>query len=349
MRHNPPSRKPHDWVPPVPAFSARIDGPVTMAYYGIQLRGHSSSELAQFQSWIGSLIVGLDAPVVAEYADYMDEHEQETWVAMLYWRDDLEAYGRWSSREEHNSFWNASDRECGSVGYFREVFHVPNDRLETIFSHDDFEAGSGVGLGTHDGPIQSHNYWGSMRDRIPASSLDDFAPDFMLNRAPEVRTSGFGERILASGINNLATIRSGELYDGLEGREKEVYEAELEPSVREGMRYLRDNPVESGALSCRHMGETTADGSRIPRAFAVAHFDSLTRLEDWSESHPTHLRIFGRFIELAQELQGNIRIRLWHEVVVTRANQQLFEYVNCHPLTGLLPYAPELSISTPRH
>ena len=109
---------------------------------------------------------------------------------------------------------------------------------------------------------------------------------------------------------------------------------------------LRDNPVASGSLSCRHMDETDADGSRIPRAFAVAHFDSLTRLEDWSESRPTHLRIFGRFIELAQELQGNIQLRLWHEVIVTQANQQLFEYVNCHPLTGVMPYAPELSIST---
>jgi aldoxime dehydratase len=332
-------------VPPVPAFSARIDGPVTMAYYGIQCRDVDTSQLAAFRAWVGSLTIGPDAPVVAEYAEYTDEHDQQTWLAMLYWRDDPEAFGRWSSRENHESFWNSTERESGSAGYFREVFHVPNDRLETLYSHDDFSAGSGVGLGEHEGPIQSHNYWGSMRDRIPASSTDSFAPDFVLDSPPQTRTAGFGERVLASGINNLATIRSGELYENLEGREKEVYEAELEPSVREGMRYLRDNPVTSGALVCRHMDETSADGSRISRAFAVAHFDSLTRLEDWSESHPTHLRIFGRFIELAQELQGNIQLRLWHEVIVTRADQQLFEYVNCHPLTGVIPYAPKLSIA----
>ncbi len=347
MRHNPPSRKPHDWVPPVPAFSAKIDGPVTMAYYGIQNRDDDAHALHEFQQWVATMSTGFDAPDVTEYADYVDEHGNATWVAMFYWRDAADSFPRWASRDDHEAFWLAPARETGGAGYFREVFHVPNDRLETLYSDESMSVGSGAGLGVHEGPIQSHNYWGSMRDRIPSSSTDEFAATFVLSQAPEARTAGFGERVIASGIDNLATIRSGELYDGLEGREKEVYEAELEPSVREGMRYLRDNPVASGCLVCRHMDESTPTGERIPRAFAVAHFDSLTRLEDWSESHPTHLRIFGRFIELAQELQGNIRLRLWHEVIVTTADMQHFEYVNCHPLTGFLPYAPTLHNLTP--
>lgn len=347
MRHNPPSRKPHDWVPPVPAFSARIDGPVTMAYYGIQNREKSSADLAAFQSWISELSSGAHAPAVVEAADYTDEHGHETWVAMLYWRDDESAFARWSQRTDHEVFWNSSGREQGGSGYFREIFHVPNDRLETIYSEPTVSAGSGAGLDAHEGPVQSHNYWGSMRDRIPGSSSDAYEGGFSLTTPPVARTAGIGERVVASGIENLATIRSGELYDGLKGREKEVYEAELEPSVREGMRYLRDNPVASGCLSCRHMDETTLGGARIPRAFAVAHFDSLTRMEDWSESHPSHLRIFSRFVELATELKGQIGLRLWHEVVVTTAEMQHFEYVNCDPLTGMLPYSPELHVLTP--
>jgi aldoxime dehydratase len=347
VNHNKPSRKPHDWVPPVPAFSAKIDGPVTMAYYGVQNRGRSATDLASFQSWISELSSGLHAPAVVEAADYTDEHGHETWVAMLYWRDDESAFARWAQRDDHEAFWQSSERLDGDSGYFREIFHVPNDRLETMYSDDSVSAGSGAGLSAHDGPIQSHNYWGSMRDRIPGSSTDPYTGGFALTAAPLARTAGLGERVIASGIDNLATIRSGELYDGLAGREKDVYETELEPSVREGMRYLRDSPVESGCLSCRHMDETSLDGKRIPRAFAVAHFDSLTRMEDWSESHPTHLRIFSRFIELATELQGNIRLRLWHEVVVTTAQMQHFEYVNCDPLTGMLPYSSELHVLTP--
>lgn len=318
-----------------------------MAYYGVQDRAGTGATIAEFQSWISSLADGVEAPDVVEFADYTDERDFYTWVAMLYWRDRSESFARWQSRPDHDAFWLSSERESGDAGYFREVFHVPNERLETLYSDQSMSVGSGAGLGSHDGPIQSHNYWGSMRDRIPGSSSDDYAGGFQLTHQPQAQTAGLGERVIASGIENLATIRSGELYDGLEGREKEVYEAELEPSVREGMRYLRDNPVASGCLSCRHMDETTGAGERIPRAFAVAHFDTLTRLEDWSESHPTHLRIFGRFVELAQELRGNVRLRLWHEVVVTRASMQHFEYVNCHPLTGFLPYSPTLTVLTP--
>ena len=81
------------------------------------------------------------------------------------------------------------------------------------------------------------------------------------------------------------------------------------------------------------------DGAPRKRGFATAHFDSLTRLEDWAESHPTHLRIFGRFIELATELKGDIKLKLWHEVTVVPAEMQEYEYVNCHPGTGMMPYA----------
>ena len=31
-------------------------------------------------------------------------------------------------------------------------------------------------------------------------------------------------------------------------------------------------------------------------------------------------------------------LQLWHEVAVLPHKEQLFEYVNCHPGTGLLPF-----------
>ena len=33
-------------------------------------------------------------------------------------------------------------------------------------------------------------------------------------------------------------------------------------------------------------------------------------------------------------------LKLWHEVSITPAAGQVFEYINCHPGTGLLPYFP---------
>jgi aldoxime dehydratase len=58
-------------------------------------------------------------------------------------------------------------------------------------------------------------------------------------------------------------------------------------------------------------------------------------MERWSESHPTHLEIFAAFMRMAQSLDFRL-LRLYHEVSVLRAEEQRFEYLNCHPGTGLL-------------
>ncbi|WP_455852891.1 phenylacetaldoxime dehydratase family protein [Pantoea endophytica] len=51
---------------------------------------------------------------------------------------------------------------------------------------------------------------------------------------------------------------------------------------------------------------------------------------------PTHVAIFGGFMRYVQELNFNIALRLWHEIVVVPATAQHFEYINCHANTGLL-------------
>jgi aldoxime dehydratase len=347
VNHNLPSRKPHDWVPPVPAFSARIAEPVTIAYYAIQQRG-SKKDLTAFRAWTQQLTTGESAPEWRDCAEYTDENGYYTWVSIFYWRADPEVYRAWTERSDFGAFWNNAERLEGDTGYYREVLHVPNERLETLYSHTEMDTGVGGKTGEHEGPIQAHNYWGSMRDRVPLSGTDALEPPQLITAAGDPkRHTGFGERVAVAGVDNLATIRSGHIYDAVEGRELEVFDGEIMPSLHEGMMYLRDNPVESGSYICRDMEETDGDGTPRKRGFATAHFDSLTRLEDWAESHPTHLRIFGRFIELATELQGNIKLKLWHEVTVVPADMQEFEYVNCDPRTGFMPYSAARQIAAP--
>jgi hypothetical protein len=62
----------------------------------------------------------------------------------------------------------------------------------------------------------------------------------------------------------------------------------------------------------------------------------MASLEGWSKQHKTHLDIFGRFIQYAAELQNNVQLKLFHEVMVLQPEQQFFEYVGCHPGTGML-------------
>ena len=104
------------------------------------------------------------------------------------------------------------------------------------------------------------------------------------------------------------------------------------------MLYLRDNPAEAGCYFCRRMTETDSEGTPLKRTFTVASFVSLSDLERWAAHHPSHLRIFNRFLKIAKELGGDIQLRLWHEVAVLQPHDQLFEYANCSPSTGMLPY-----------
>ncbi len=345
VNHNLPSRKPHDWVPPVPAFSARISEPVTIAYYAIQV-GKNSADLDAFRAWTRALTEGAAAPEWRDCAEYTDENGLHTWMSIFYWRAEPDTYRDWTARPDYRAFWNDSARLEGDSGYFREVLHVPNERLETLYSHTDMDTGVGGNTGEHEGPIQAHNYWGSMRDRLPLSGTDPLDPPQLITVAGNpMRHQTRGARVSHAGVANLATIRSGHLYGDVTGRELEVFEGEIMPSLHEGMAYLHANPVETGCYVVRDMTETDGEGVARKRGFATAHFDSLTRLEDWAESHPTHLRIFGRFIELATELKGDIKLKLWHEVTVVPADMQEFEYLNCHPGTGMLPYAAELTIA----
>lgn len=339
IRHNAPTRKPKDWVPPVPAFSANVEEPVTIAYVGIQCREAGLDDVLQeFRLWCSELSTGKAAPHSVDCAEYTDAQGHYTWVSIFYWPGQHEQYDQWRNRDKYREFWESDERLEGPVGYFSEVLHIPNERLETLYSSDNYETGVGSSSGKHEGPIQSHNYWGSMRDRIPASSSENLEPPNLLSFASVQPQDSLGKRVKIDPPMNLCTIRSGEDFSELVGREKEVFEEEIAPLLAEGMVYLRDNPLETGCFSCRHMRETTPQGQPIERGFATAHFDSVTRLEDWAETHPTHLKIFGRFIELATELRGDVKLKLWHEVTVTPGEGLEFEYVNCSPETGLLPY-----------
>ena len=102
------------------------------------------------------------------------------------------------------------------------------------------------------------------------------------------------------------------------------------------MDFIATTPEETGCACSRFSKELTLDGKEINKTFGFAYFLTLGHLEKWSKTHPTHLAIFHSFLEMAQSL-GQIDLKLWHEVSVLPEGQ-VFEYLNCHPKTGLLPW-----------
>jgi aldoxime dehydratase len=72
------------------------------------------------------------------------------------------------------------------------------------------------------------------------------------------------------------------------------------------------------------------------KTFGMSWWKSLAALEHWAQSHPTHLAIFGTAMKYLHAMGADAKLRLYHEVSIASAAQQVFEYFNCHPKTGML-------------
>jgi aldoxime dehydratase len=79
-------------------------------------------------------------------------------------------------------------------------------------------------------------------------------------------------------------------------------------------------------------------GNLEPDEYAHAYFVSLAHLEDWSENHASHAAIFSAAIRRYRHYGAANQLRTWHEVYVLPEGGHTFDYLNCHPDTGLLPW-----------
>lgn len=207
---------------------------------------------------------------------------------------------------------------------------------------------------------------GSMRDRMAAAQTDPLigekafpnnssssssSPELADKKQKIIDTRS--QRIHIPGRPNLAMIRSGQDWSNTTPHERSLYLDTMHPVLTKGMTFLRDHGSEVGCISNRFMTCTRKTPSSVitshnnatttcttttttDRTFGLAYFDDLTSLEGWSKQHRTHLDIFARFLSYAAELQNQVSLRLFHEVMVLKPEQQFFEYVGCHDGTGML-------------
>lgn len=339
-------RIPDDYAPPYPAWVARHPTTVrqvVMAYFGVQYQGDAHAGAARHAlERITALLAGTDGAAHRETAHYVDEAGYDTLIAIAYW-DDPQRHERWRSAPAWQHWWNDPQRGGDGLGYFAEVLTPTIERYETLFSTPDRLEGIAVLAGQLSAPIQEHAYWGGMRDRIPLSQTDAMAPldALQLEASPDGASPAAGGRVRVTGQHNLALIRSGQEWTDTTGRERELYLEDMEPVLREGMDYLRDQGKPIGCFSNRYMTVLDDAGQPLQKSFGMSWWRSLAAMERWSESHPTHVAIFGTFMRIVQELNFDLKLRLYHEVSVAAADQQYFEYVNCHPRTGLLNAATQ--------
>lgn len=327
---------PEGFEPPVPAWAADwTDGVerLTSAFFGVQ-----GEETPQWREWVREALFARDedAPQLVEKAVFDDAAKVTNHVYLAYWRNGR--YPKWWRREDVSGWW-ADDRRLGEgAGYWREVSVVAPDRIETLHSSPN-PHGIARLASELEGPVVEHAYPGAARDRIPVSGTQSLAGLPAVDAGLDGRRSASGARVSVVPPSNMCIIRSGQDWSHCDADERDFYLEEVEPSLREGMDYLRDNPAESRCLSMRLMRRTDDDNAPLDETFGLGYGLDIHAFEDWARSHPTHLKIFGQFMGHAGRFGDDMRLRLWHEVSVVADDGTDFEYLGCHPQTGLLPYA----------
>jgi aldoxime dehydratase len=333
-------RVPDDYQPPYPAFVARHGAAVervVMAYFGLQYRGDAPPACATGLAWLEGQFAGPNGPKHWDRAAYRDEAGYDNIVSVAYW-DDQQTFAAWFPAAREG--WTGEQQEHSALGTFIEVLSPSVNDYETLFSSLGRPEGVAVVADSLSGDIMEHAYWGGMRDRIPRSQTNEMAPAGAPGLVRE------GERLRVKPHENICLIRSGQDWSDTDAAERKMYLDDVEPVLREGMEFLRDDGRSIGCFANRYMTVLDRDGQPTEKSYGMSWWKSLAALERWSESHPTHVRIFGAAMKYLSSLGPAAKLRLYHEVTVARADDQFFEYRRCHERTGMLNTVTEAVTAT---
>jgi aldoxime dehydratase len=157
---------------------------------------------------------------------------------------------------------------------------------------------------------------------------------------PRVVANGLRQRVIPH--ENICLIRSGQDWSATQADERRMYVDDVEPVLRAGMDFLRDDGLGIGCFANRYMTVVDGSGRTTEKTYGMSWWKSLAALERWAESHPTHLAIFGAAMKYLGTMGPAARLKLYHEVTVAAADEQYFEYYNCHPKTGMLRIAASI-------
>jgi len=320
-----------DYQPPYPSFVARhrpAVGGVVMAYFGIQHSGDAPAALPTALKSLEAAFASANGPRHCDRAAYVDEAGYNTKVSVAYW-DDRAVFDAWFPAAR--SAWTGA--EAAGLGKFIEVLCPSVNDYETLFSSLGRPEGVAVIADGMSSEVLEHAYWGGMRDRIPLSQTSEMAAVGIPSVVHE------GRRLRVKPHENICLIRSGQDWSDTDSAERKMYLEDVEPVLREGMEFLRDEGLAIGCFANRYMTVLDGDGRPTEKSYGMSWWKSLAALERWAESHPTHVRIFGAAMKYLSTLGPAAKLRLYHEVTVARGSDQFFEYLDCHPGTGMLKAA----------
>lgn len=328
----PRNNMPRNWEPPAPAWQSDWEkqaDPLIAGYFGIQ-----ASQPELLDGWASTAFSGAHAPFAVELGQHGGRAGIKEYIYIAYWRSS--AYKQWWKIQE--PWWDNGKRLTEGVGWWREVITMPFDRFETLHSTTE-PHGISVSADAMEGPILEHGYAGGMRDRIPLSEFHDLRASSAFDAKLDSWQSDDGKRVVVKPPENMCVIRSGQNWSYCNGKEKAYYLEKLHPVLLEGMRYLRENPKESNCYSLRFVNKKKGPWEPTEQSFGLGYSVDVHAFEEWAKNHRTHIAIFRGFLKMVDTFgPENMNLRLWHEVTALPNDGCEFEYINCCPRSGLLPY-----------
>jgi len=340
-----PARKPEGHAPAAPRYSLRWEQPhltLVGVYFGMQLKGLGREREQAFHARIRGFLAHAAGTSVHEIMRCQDEASYDNTIVVAYWVDPT-AYVRWLTESGYREWFEVQAAVPDGAGYWFEPVIAPYDRHETIYSAPGYRVGFGRTEGTHIVPITTNGFFGAARDRLPLSAVDVLeSPQRGVMPAPSARQSAAGHWIAAV-PHNATILRSGQFWEGAGKEQLADYLEQLQPKLMRGMQHLVGQRAETGCLSLRIMTNLNEDGSPRAETSVYATFLSMEQLERWAASHETHLDIYRHAIAMNRQYKEKREVVTWHELFVVQLGN-VFEYVNCHPATGILPYAKALKV-----
>ncbi|OGM47209.1 putative phenylacetaldoxime dehydratase family protein [Aspergillus bombycis] len=343
-----PLHRPANHVPPIPRwythFANGLDRVFT-AYIGIQRHNGLDTGQTQCLAAIERWLAGNQnsAPAAVERFRVIDGTDApESLIFVCYW-DNESKYEEGIRELNLTQLYQELDKSVQpTVGLWCERFVSHVSRLETNYSGIDYLPGLARLPCTQTVEHSYSAYWGAARDRIPDSAYDLFARDESPTAAAVVHTTpaSLGKHLTGTNFQNMVHIRTGQFWNNCDEDERRSYEDKLEPTLREGLLYLWQNPAETGSMGLRYLSNVPTSSpqwsGQSNESCVTGFFRSLADLETWAKKHPSHLAIYTGAIRHAKAFGERRKFRTWHEVSVLKHGDAHFEYLNCLPRTGMM-------------
>lgn len=329
-----PLRTPKDHKPPIARYSAILPETTKVAVLFLGLQSKEGKKLQDVLAGLSACASDEEAaPVYSDHAIYTDPQGYRNHIVALYWLN-APAYSAWLE-EPAVASWRTQVRAMPSIGLWWEPIVVDAGRMETI-TFKEFRRGFSGCPASGLQNTERSGYWGAARDRIPLAAIELFEPTISgISGEPE--TSRMNHRKIQP-PKNMAVIRSGVSWEKCEGEQLKDYQERIKPKLDAGMDYLRNNPGETGCFALRQVSCIGGAGEPLAEGYSLGTFASMHHLESWAEHHPSHLAIYARAMAARRKYQDALQLLTYNEIFIVDEHNPAFEYFNCHPQTGLLPY-----------